>query len=183
MEIKTTDMKVLEYFFENPYKEVYLRDLAKKIHVSVFAAKKSLDKLVKEGILLERREGKLRYIKANVENPFFKHLKIAFNIKKILDSGILEYLKKNIHPLLCIVLFGSVAKGEDDEKSDIDLLVIGNEKNNLFLSKFEKRLNKEINLIIMKWHEWRKKAEKDKAFYLDVISYGIPLYGDLPVIE
>jgi predicted nucleotidyltransferase len=133
-------------------------------------------------MLLEKREGNMRYVKANIENQFLKHLKIAFSIKKIMDSGIVSYLNENIPVVSSIILFGSIAKGEDDEKSDIDLLVIG-QKKIVDLSKFEEKLGKDINLTCMKWSEWRKHAEEDKAFYREIITDGIVLYGSMPVIE
>jgi len=183
MELKTSDLKVLEYFFENSYEQIYLRELSRKTKLSVFTVKKTVDKLVHEGILIEEVKGKMRYVKVNQENLFFRFLKISFNIKKILDSGTVEYLKENIPALSSIVLFGSVARGEDDKKSDIDLLIIGQKPKRINLLKFERVLKRDINPIILKWPEWKRKAEKDKAFYIEIITSGIALYGNLPVIE
>ncbi|HEC88686.1 MAG TPA: nucleotidyltransferase domain-containing protein [Thermoplasmata archaeon] len=182
MKFDTPLWKVLQFFFSYPYKEVYLRELAKKANVSLFSAKYTVDELVEENILLERKNGNMRYIKANMNNLFFKHLKIAFSIKKIEESRIIEYFIKNILALSSIVLFGSVAKGEDDEKSDLDLLIIGQRKK-VDLSEFEEKIGREIKAIIMKWSEWREYAKENKAFYREIITNGIVLYGNIPVIE
>jgi len=182
MKFDTTLWKVLHYFFNHPYDEVYLRELAKKSGISVFSAKKSIDELIKEKILIEIKRGKMRYVKVNADNLFFRHLKIAFSIKKIEESGLIEYLVKNVPAIHSILLFGSMARGEDDENSDIDLLVIG-QKKKIDLSRFEEMLGKEIRAIIMKWTEWREKARDDKAFYIEVITKGIVLYGEVPVVE
>jgi predicted nucleotidyltransferase len=48
-----------------------------------------------------------------------------------------------------IILFGSASKGEDIKGSDIDLYVQCNEKK-LELSKYEKKLNRKINLFFEK---------------------------------
>ncbi len=182
MKFDTPLWKVLQFFFSHPYKEVYLRELSRKANISVFSAKQAVDELVKKKILAERKNGNMRYIKANMNSLFFKHLKIAFSIKDIEDSGLITYLAENIPALSSIVLFGSMAKGEDDKKSDLDLLVIGQRKK-IGLGRFEKNLGREINAVIMKWAEWREHAKNDKAFYRDVITNGIILYGNMPVIE
>jgi len=182
MKFDTTLWKVLHYFFNHPYDEIYLRELAKKANVSVFSAKKAIDELIKEKILIEIKRGKMRYVKANTSNLFFRHLKIAFSIKKIEESGLIEYLIKNVPAIHSIILFGSMARGEDDENSDVDLLVIGQRKK-LDLSKFEKKVGREIRAIIMRWGEWRIKAKEDKAFYIEITTNGIVLYGNMPVIE
>jgi len=117
-----------------------------------------------------------------MENQFFKQLKIAFSIKKIQDSQILQQLDEKIPAISSITLYGSTAQGKDDEKSDIDLLIIG-QKIKIDVSKYEKKINKEINLLIMKWSEWRQHANQDKPFYREIVKDGIALLGDIPVIE
>ncbi len=182
MEFDTTFWKVLKYLFEKPYEEIHLRELSRKTKVSVFTVKNIIDQLSLEEIIEEKRVGNMRYIKANMNNYFFKHLKIAFSIKKILDSDIIEFLKENIPAASSIVLYGSTAKGEDDIKSDIDLLIIG-QKKKINISGFENKLKRQINLLTLRWSEWREHTNKDKAFYKEIITDGITLFGNLPVIE
>jgi len=104
-------IKFLEFFLENPYKEVYIRELAKKLKISPSATKKYADILVKEGLVIEEKRANLRYIFSNKENLFYKHAKISHNVRKILRSGLIDFLKENISNITSIVLFGSLAKG------------------------------------------------------------------------
>lgn len=173
--------KTLHFFLEHPYQEVYLRQLAKKTGLSPFAIKKYADFLIKEGLILEDKRANLRYFKANVNNVFFKHLKIAFNVNLLQKSGLILHLTENTSNVSSIVLFGSMAKGLDDEKSDADLLVIGKEKH-MDLEKFEEIIRRDISLHVFGWSNWNKKAKTDKAFYLEVIANGICVYGEKPVI-
>ena len=175
-------LKVVKFFLENPYEEVYLRQLARKLNLSSFAIKKYADLLVKENFIKEDRKANLRYFKADINNLFFKQLKIAFSIKLILNSGLLDFLKENLANVSSTVLFGSMAKGEDDENSDVDILIIGKEKY-LNLKKFEEKIGKDITLHIFSWSEWNKQAVENKAFYSDIIIYGIPMYGELPFTQ
>ena len=182
MEFDTNFWKVVKYLFENPYDEIHLRELSRKTNVSVYTVKNIIDQLSLEEIIEEKKVGNMRFIKANMNNTFFKHLKIAFSIKKILDSKIIEFVKENIPAVSSIILYGSTAKGGDDTNSDLDLLVIGQSKK-IDVSGFENKLKRQINLLAFKWSEWREHANKDKAFYKEIITDGIALYGNLPVVE
>jgi predicted nucleotidyltransferase len=175
-------MNVMQYFFNNPYEQIHLRELSRKTKISIFSTKKIADDLVNQKILLEKRQGNQRYLKPNMENQFFKQLKIAYSIKEIQDSQILKYLEEKIPAISSITLYGSTAQGKDDKKSDIDILIIG-QKTKIDISKYEKKLKKEINLLIMKWSEWRTHAKQDKPFYREILKDGIALFGDIPVIE
>lgn len=175
-------LRILKFFLDNPYEEVYLRELAKKLKLSAFAVKKYADILIKENLITEEKKANLRYFKANINNLFFKYLKISFNINTILKIGLVDFLKENVPNVSSIVIFGSMAKGEDTKKSDVDLVVIGKQKHLNFL-KFEEKIGKEIKPHIFSWSEWNKKSKQDKAFYFEVIGPGIPLYGELPIVN
>ena len=61
------------------------------------------------------------------------------------ESGLIDYLWNELFPK-AIILYGSHAKGEATENSDIDLFVIGKERK-IDLKKFEKILDRRIHLI------------------------------------
>lgn len=175
-------LEVLKFFLENPYREVYLRELAKNSGFSPFAIKKYVDLLIQEGLVIDEKRANLRYFKADINNTFFRHLKIAFSINLLLKSGLIDFLKENIANVSSIILFGSMAQGRDDKKSDVDILIIGKEKY-INLGEFKEKINKEVTLHIFSWSEWNKKAKQDKAFYFEIISHSIPLYGELPLVK
>jgi len=174
-------IEIIKYFLDNPYSEVYLRELAKKIHLSPFAVKKYADILVKKAIISEEKKANLRIFKANTGSLFYKHLKIAYNIQKIEDSGLISKLR-GIPNVSSLVLFGSTAKGQDDSKSDIDMVVIG-KRERINLNSEERKLNKEINLHVYSWSGWKREAKENAAFYYDVVGQGISLYGELPIVK
>ena len=175
-------IKTVRYFIEKPYKEVYLREYAKENKISVFAAKKYLDLFSKEGLVSEERKANLRYFKANISNPAFKNLKIAFTLHNIRKSGLIDEINEKVKGVKSVVLFGSAARGEDDENSDIDIVIIGN-SSSPFVSDVWKKLGKQINEHVFKWSDWNKEKKKNFAFYNDVIVEGILLYGERPVVH
>ncbi len=172
-------LEALRFFIENPYSEVYLREFAKKMDINANTAQRFLDFFLSENLVVEERKANLRYFKSNLENLFFRQIKIAYSIKKIVDSGLMDLLEEN--NFSSVVLFGSVAKGEDDKNSDIDIVCIGpNKKINTI--DVQKKLGKELNAHFFTYAEWKKQAKLNKAFYSDAISTGINLIGEKPLI-
>ncbi len=172
-------LTILNHFLTNPYSKVYLRELSRLIKISPFAVKKYSEVLLKEGLILDEKVANLRYFKANKDSIVFKQFKIANSVKKIIDSGLVEKIKENVPNLSSIVLFGSVAKGEDDKNSDVDLLIIGNSDH----INFGGILDNEINEHIFSWQEWKKQRKNNQAFYNDIVHFGISLFGELPLIK
>lgn len=175
-------LNFLRVFLDEPYKEFYLREAAKKAKCSVFAAKTYSDILVKQKFLIENRKANLRYLKANLGNTTIKLVKSAITTNDIEKSGLIEHIKDKVQGVSSILIFGSSAKGEDSLESDIDILIIG-KKNYLSLSDFEDKIGKKINEHIFSWSEWNKQAKENKAFYVDVLMYGISLYGEKPIVN
>lgn len=175
-------LKTLQFFLENPYQEIYLREFARKLKISPNTAQRFLTLLLKENIIVEERRANLRYFKSNLDDVVFRQIKKTYSIKKIQDSGLLEELKNNVTSL---VVFGSVAKGLDDKNSDIDLLIITINKKKVekIIFNFQEKVDMELNTHIFNLTEWKKQKEKNKAFYQDVISDGINLIGELPLID
>lgn len=177
----TLSFKLLNFFFENSFDEVYLRELARKTKLSPFAVKKYVDIFLTKGLIIEQKRANLRYFKANVSSLLFKHLKIAWNVDKLVESGLIGLVSSN-QGVSSLILFGSMAKGTDDKKSDVDLVVIGGSKS-LNISKIETKLGREVNIHVFSWSEWKMQTKTNAAFYSDVIIYGIPLYGELPLVN
>ncbi len=144
--MKNTDTpeKILELLFSYPLRSFHLREISRLLNISPSSISRYLKDLKKQELIVVNDEKFVYEIKAKLDNPKFKNLKRAYNIKKLYDSGLLEYLKEHL-PLMTIILFGSYSRGDDTEKSDIDIAIDGNEKK-LKLDVYEKKLNRPINI-------------------------------------
>ncbi len=83
---------------------------------------------------------------ANRENIDFVRYKRLYNLEKIYTSGIINYLSNVYNHPKNIILFGSFSRGDDVEGSDIDIAIITKKKLSLNLLKYEKILEKGINI-------------------------------------
>jgi predicted nucleotidyltransferase len=176
-------LNALSFFIENPYEEIYLRDYNRRLKISLNSSQRFLNIFLKENLIKDFKRGNLRYFKANIDSISFKQIKILFSVKFIEDSGLLEDLVKlNVNN---VVLFGSVAEGKDDLKSDFDFLVISNDKDKVLqiFRKFENKINREVNIHCFNWFEWKKQAIQNKAFYQDIIIKGLNLIGEMPLVN
>jgi len=173
-------LRVLLLFFNEPYRDFHLREIAKLTKVSSSTAKRFLDFYNEKGFLKKQRKANLVLFKANLENPAFKYMKVSYFLMK--SRSLADYLRE-FYPDSSVVLYGSCARGEDNSQSDIDLLVISRRKEEAELGKFERQLERKITLLVYAPRDWEEKARSDRAFYERILTDGIVLQGGLPVVK
>lgn len=178
---KITQLKVLELFINNPYEQYYLREASRILEISPMTVKRALDLLLHERLLVREEFKNQILFRANMDSPAFMHLKTAYNLAWLEERNLVEHVKEKLSGLSTLILYGSFAKGENDETSDIDLLAIAPvKKPDLHLTDY---LGKETSLVIFSTSEWKEQAKNNKAFYIDVLTEGIVLFGTRPVVE
>lgn len=158
---KKVIITILDFFLRNPSKEFYETQIREKLKLARASVNKWLKYLIKADILLLSHKGRMNIYKFNQENPINKQLKILKNLCDLLHK--LGALKGKYE----VYLYGSSARGEDLEDSDIDILVIGKRNNEIIdlLSKLEKKINRRIKPSFYTELEWSQCARKDYAFY------------------
>jgi len=174
-------VKAIRALAADPLKSFSVRGLAVAAGLSPGAARISLDYMHKKGIVSLKIIGKTYQYKANLESPLCRQWKVLFNLDRIVDSKIVEEIVKKVPGVVSVLLYGSFAKGTNDEKSDIDLLVVSHRKSKTDLG-FVNSLGKEANVSVLSMADWKKKALQEKVFYENVIYGSIVLYGERPVV-
>jgi len=156
--------KVLELFFDNPLPEgigFQLREIGRNIKLAPKSVKLYLDELERTNLIIQKKHRIHKYpvYYANRDNNYFKFLKRLNIIRRIKESGLLDYLEEKCMPEV-IVLFGSASRGEDVKGSDIDLYLQCDEKK-MDLSKYEKELDRKVNLFFE--NNFNKLSEELKS--------------------
>lgn len=174
---KCSSWNVAQVFFNEPTEEHYLMEISRKSNLSHTSVKKHLKTLREERIITEREQekGKRTYTlyKANLEEQKYKKLKKIDLINRLWSKGLVKHLKDNYQPD-CIVLFGSAARGEDTEESDIDLFLQTKGKKR-DLEEFEEKLNRKIQLHLSPEPQNYPKELKNN------IANGTVLHGYLDI--
>ena len=179
---KVIQLKVLAHFFNNPNEVFYLRELARLLKISPMTVKRALDVLVGDRLIIREKVKNQILYRANIENQAFRFAKISYNLAWLEKNNIVEDLLDKIPGISSIVLYGSYAKGENDKHSDLDLLLIS-PKRKIDTREISRKLGVEMNIMSFTSLQWTKQAQGNRAFYLDVITEGIVLFGSRPVVE
>lgn len=135
----------LEPFFEYSYQRMGVREYARMKKISPPSASTLLHDYHKEGLLTREEDKKYIYFEANRDNPVFVNLSRIYWLTQLRNSGLIEYLEKElVDPL--IILFGSFSKAEVSSRSDIDIAIKASKKK-LNLAQFEKKLKRNIQVV------------------------------------
>ncbi|MBM3247664.1 nucleotidyltransferase domain-containing protein [Candidatus Pacearchaeota archaeon] len=129
---RNKELDVISLYSGNYSAEFYLRQISKLTKLPLKTCQNILAFFEKERILKGKLDGKNKYFSLNIENIKTKSYMLRAEIKKTEDfldkyplfNSFLKSIKNNV----LIVLFGSFAKFKADKDSDVDLLIVSNEK-------------------------------------------------------
>ena len=152
------------------------------------------DRLLKTREALSKLTGKKESISGSIMHLLQRSListGLSTDIEEYL-TGIVEELKK-IEEVEGVVLFGSIAKGNYNNLSDIDLLIIVKGDTYRFMKKLwdirKKTMHYEEKFIAEgKYYRFSPlvlrdtELEKFSPFYFDIVDYGIILYEKNKVV-
>ena len=182
MVLNKNKIKILEEFCSDYHKKIYGRSIAKKLKINQKTISNTLNELEKENILKFSQEGRNKYYYLN---NFYPHIKEVIKLIEIQRK--IEFLEryKNIGDLFLrleerasglLIIFGSYANFLANEKSDLDVFVIGNIKNTEDLEEIYR-----IKINIIKFT--KEKFNKEEHIIKEVIKNHIVLKGVESFIE
>jgi predicted nucleotidyltransferase len=114
--------------------------------------------------------------KADSENQLFREVKLAHNIRKLRESGLIDFLIDKYNHPEAIILFGSFRKAENIPGSDVDLLIVTPLKKEIDFKDFEKKLNQQKHILNNSRTEIERMKTKNKELLNNLIN-GIVLEG------
>ena len=169
--------RIKEYFFTNPTVQLRVRHIEKTLSLPLPSVIRYVKELEKENILKKEVISNITIDSADRSSKNFLLEKKLFNIKSLYRSGLVEYLIYNYHNPT-IFLFGSYSKGEDIEKSDIDIYLETHKTMTINLKKFEEILKRDIQIFTYKTIQQVKNKE-----LINNIINGISLNGFLEAFK
>ena len=176
---RESSFKIAKLIFDFPNHTFHIRKISKETGLSTTATTRAVKELAKFKIVKIEKTELTTNIKADLESEAFRLYKKIFNLYRLERYMIIDNLK-GAFAAETIVLFGSFAKGEDIEESDIDILVISkrtaDDKLREYLDKCEKELNRRINLHVL------PSLAKSPAEFRNAVANGIVLHGYIKVV-
>ena len=166
--------RLLALIFSHPDQSFYTRQIVKTLNSGTGAVERELTKLEHSGLISAEKIGNQKHYRANRSAPIFHELQSI--IRKTV--GLHDPLKASLSPfsdrIKTAFVYGSVAKGKDTARSDIDLMVIGDDLtySDIFagLQEAEKTLGRPINPNIMDVANWKKRQLSKNAFVATISS-------------
>src|SRR5947208_15071 len=121
--------RVLALIFGQPERSFYMSEIVRNVNSGTGAVERELSRLQRSGLVSVARIGNQKHYRANQDSPIFEELR-SLVAKTV---GLAEPIRKSLEPYADAIkvafVYGSVAKGTDTARSDIDLMVIGDELN------------------------------------------------------
>jgi uncharacterized protein len=160
-----TIQRVLGTTLLHPDESFTLQELLRRADSGRGSAQKQIDRLVDAGVLIdEPRRGRQRSIRANTEFFLYAELRnIALKTFGLIEP-VRDALQAYADHIQEAFIFGSVVKGTDTEKSDIDVMIIGTVPQlELFevASQLQQKLGRTVQFNVYEPTEWRELVEND----------------------
>jgi predicted nucleotidyltransferase len=174
---------ILKIFYNNGNSPIHLRELARKTNLNENSITRFLNELVASKILISKKEGNVRKFEVNSNAikeifPLFdseRMFKLPFDRRKSIG----DYISKIKIKPWCLILFGSVAKGNSKKDSDIDLLEISEfkEKNFEIIKGIESERGIKLQITRLSLKELNQAIFKKDFVIRSAIKSGFPVFG------
>ena len=179
-----TELEILQSFFPEG-RDLTLKEVMKRSDYSYEPVYRTLQKLTKRSILLVKKFGKTLVYELNLKKTAAK---VAFYLYATKRAN--EFSKK--HPSIfaaiselpedkidILAIFGSYAKGTQSERSDIDIICVTSENEELTskIRALKHAYNKDFTPVVIPKNEFAKIKIENKEFWNDLVKYGIIFRG------
>lgn len=163
---------VLALLYGHADQRFYLRQIARQMNASAGAVQRELENLARVGLVIRTSLGNQVFYQANVKGPVFSEMHALVN--KTL--GAFRVLQAALQPLskkiLIAFLYGSMARQEEKDGSDIDLMIVGSvtlEEVLVVLANAERLLGRAVNPTVYSVQEFKAKLKAQNHFLTSVL--------------
>ena len=166
--------RVLAVLFGNPGRSFYANEIIALADSGTGAVQRELARLEAAGLANVTRVGNQKHYQANSSAPVFEELH-GLVLK---TCGLADILRAALAPLadriIAAFVYGSIAKGADTVKSDIDLMVVSDTLSypDLYaaLERATRQLGRTVNPTLYKPQELRERVKAGNAFVQRVLA-------------
>lgn len=163
------------------------RELARLIGYSQNQTRLALEELERNGLVVRQSAGRAYLYSLDNENIVISEfLEEGFRLEDALLNRLATvYFEEMGSNLVSVILFGSIAKGEERPESDVDLVLIVKDKANLKVIedhaseaslKVTRRFGNQASAILVKKADFEKKMKQKKGLWREIADTGIELF-------
>lgn len=164
---------ILRLLFGQPDKQRYARQIAREVGGSVGTVQRELRLLAGHGLIERTKIGSQVFYQANRSHPVYPelHSLIAKTV------GVFQLLETALAPLAeritLAFVYGSLARGEENSESDVDVLLVGDLTLDEVLARLapvESTVGRSINPTVYSVHEFDTKLRSGNHFLKSVMG-------------
>ena len=165
--------RALTQLLLHPDSSYHVRELARLTGTTPGTLHKELSRLAAVGLLLRERQGNQVRYRANRECPVFPELAGLFR-KTTGLVGVLAEALRTLQPAPDLALvFGSLARGDGNARSDVDLLLIADCSFGAAVKALhpaQEILQREINPVLYTTAEFARRVAAGEGFALNILA-------------
>jgi predicted nucleotidyltransferase len=159
-------IELLSAFFLHPEKSVYIRELERITGEDYKNISTELRNLESIGLLTSSKSGNLKYFHVNPGFLIYSELKsIFFKVRGA--PALLKQVFSDDRDIEYAFIYGSLAGGTENDRSDIDLMVVGEMSLEDLLKRLrepEKLLGRDINPSLFQIQEIKQRMKDQDPF-------------------
>jgi predicted nucleotidyltransferase len=156
--------ELLLYLARSPGREYYVRELAELLNASLGGSHAALKGLESRALVTSRMSGRNRYFQVNEGNASIVPFKVFMNIQEL--GEVVAPLRDLVRR---VILFGSCSRGDDTHASDVDLLVVTLDVEEVRLLLGSTKVNGRVLRPIIKTpSEMVRLREEDPSFIAEL---------------
>lgn len=160
--------RVLGLLFGQPDREFQSTELIRLVRGGSGAVHRQLIRLSEAGLVTVTRRSNHKFYQANRATPVFSELTGLVNKTIGIPARIRAALAPLSDRIVAAAVFGSVAKGSESSKSDVDVLVLSDQITHaeLFeaLQDAERELGRPVNPTLLEPQAWRARLQVRDSF-------------------
>jgi predicted nucleotidyltransferase len=152
---------------------LHMREIERRSGLTIGTIQQELKKLVRLNLIKERKDGNRLYYEANRAHPLYPEIRNLV-LKTIGLVQIFKEALKNEPAIKLAFIFGSVARQDEKDKSDVDLMVIGDlgmRQLTGLLSGISDQISREINPHVFTKKEFLKRKTGKDHFLSQVLEF------------
>ena len=165
--------RVLGLLLLHPDTSYHVRELARLTGTSAGTLHKELTRLTAGGVLRRQEVGNQVRYSADRDCPVFEELASILRKTSGLTDVLAEALSSVEKDVVLAFVFGSVARGEQQSGSDVDVMLVGDlgfADAVQVLHPVQATLQREINPMVYSLKEFRRRAASDDSFVREVLA-------------
>ena len=165
------------------------RELAHLVGLSPEKTRQVLKDFQEQGVVEVQNAGRANLYRLRKESKLVKDLLVPlFNSERKLPKELAETIRKGVSfPVVSIILFGSLARGEERSDSDIDVLILTENDGDLRkaqkeIESIENRVIEEfsnrLSPLIWKVREFQRRYKAKDRLLRQIMKEGIVIHGN-----